>query len=480
MKRRTFIKTSALAASAFYIGSSRAYAASDELRIAVIGLNGKGKSAIKDVFRTDGASLVTICDADTDVMAKRAAEIEKDHGVKVQQVQDYRRVLDDPNIDAITITTPNHWHALMAIQGCQAGKDIYCEKPVCHNIWEGRRIIEAQKKYGRIVQSGLQNRSDDGLLEAFPAIMSGEFGKIQMARGLCYKNRKGIGKRSTPLIPGKNVDYDLWLGPAKDEPIYRDKLHYDWHWSWNTGNGDIGNQGPHEFDLIRWVLGDPGHPSEVVSFGGRFGWKDAGVTPNMHIASLKFGDIPVLFEVRDLYINPDTPAASNYKGHRIGVVITCEGGEFRGGRGGGSIYDENNKKVKTWKGDAGFDHYPNFVRAVKSRKQDSLRCPIETGYMSSVLPHMCNISYRAGQEVAPKRVENFVSKDDTLQETYERFNKHLGDWNVDFKSEKWNMGKKLRFDANKEQFKGNNELAKSANSMIKDNYRSKFSVPTAV
>ncbi|MCZ6674981.1 MAG: hypothetical protein O7C75_18780, partial [Verrucomicrobia bacterium] len=198
------------------------------------------------------------------------------------------------------------------------------------------------------------------------------------------------------------------------------------------------------------------------------------------IASLKFGDIPVLFEVRDLYINRKTPAASSYKGHRIGIIVTCEGGEFRGGRGGGSLYDENNKKIKSWKGDAGFDHYPNFVRAVKSRDSASLRCPIETGYKSSCLPHMCNISYRAGQEVAAKRVENFAKKDDTLLATYDRFNKHLGDWNIDFKSEKWTMGRKLRFDANKEQFKGKNDLAKAANAMIKDDYRSKFSVPTMV
>ncbi|MCZ6672360.1 MAG: Gfo/Idh/MocA family oxidoreductase, partial [Verrucomicrobia bacterium] len=272
MKRRTFIKTSTLAAGAFYIGTSRSYAAHEDLRVAVIGLNGKGKSGISDVIRTEGARLVAICDVDSELLAKRAADLESEEGVKVKTYSDYRKVLDSPDIDAITITTPNHWHALMAIQGCQAGKDVYCEKPVCHNIWEGRRIIEAQKKYNRIVQSGFQNRSDDGLWEAFPYLMEGNVGKIQMVRGLCYKNRTGIGKRSTPLIPGKNIDYDLWLGPAKDEPIYRENLHYDWHWSWNTGNGDIGNQGPHEFDLIRWVLGDPGHPSEVVSFGGRFGW----------------------------------------------------------------------------------------------------------------------------------------------------------------------------------------------------------------
>ncbi len=481
LSRRHFLKGTALAAGSFYISSNlKAQSANRNVGMAVIGLNGKGKSAIKDVLRTEGSRLVAICDVDSEILRKRAADIESEHGIKVKTYTDYREILDSKDIDAIIITTPNHWHALMAIQGCQAGKDVYCEKPVCHNIWEGRRIIEAAEKYGRIVASGFQNRSDDGLLEAFPYILEGNVGKIQMVRGLCYKNRTGIGKRSTPLMPPSNVDYNLWLGPAQDEPIYRDRLHYDWHWSWNTGNGDIGNQGPHEFDLIRWILGDPEHPKEVVSFGGRFAWNDAGQTPNMQIASLSWGTIPVLFEVRDLYINPETPAPSSYKGRRIGVIITCEGGEFNGGRGGGILYDNQGKKMKSWKGDAGFDHFPNFIRAVKDRNSENLRSPIESGFKSSCLAHMCNISYRTGQEVNPKRVENFVAKDDTLQETYDRFHKHLRDWNVDFKSDRWTMGRKLKFNGSKERFAGNGELAKVANAMIKDDYRQSFEVPSMV
>jgi len=480
MNRRLFLKNSALATGAFYIGTSRAYAANEDIRVAVIGLNGKGKSAISEVMRTQGAQLVALCDADSAVLERTVANVEKEYAVKVpHSYQDYRKVLDNKAIDAVVIVTPNHWHALMAIQACQAGKDVYCEKPVCHNIWEGRRIIEAAEKYGKIVQSGFQNRSDDGLVEAFPYLMEGNVGKIEMIRGLCYKARSSIGKNSTPLVPPSSVDYNLWLGPAQDEPIYRDKFHYDWHWSWNTGNGDIGNQGPHEIDLIRWLLGDPDHPKKVMSFGGRFGWNDAGETPNMHIASITWGEIPVFFEVRDMYIRPDTPAASSFKGRRIGVVVTCEGGEFIGGRGGGILRDKEGKKIMDWKGDAGFDHFPNFIRAVKSRNATSLRSPIESGFKSSAVAHLCNISYRMGKESSPAAMDNFVSNNEALKEAYERFNKHLGDWEIDLNSEKWTRGHELQFDAKTERFTGG-DCADEANKFIKDEYRRDFAVPEIV
>ena len=263
-------------------------------------------------------------------------------------------MLERKDIDAVVLTTPNHWHALQTIWGCQAGKDVYVEKPVCHTVWEGRQMIKAAKKYGRIVQAGFQNRSDIGLNEAFPWIHSGNIGEIRMVRGLCYRNRASIGKIDSPLVPPKTVNYDTWLGPAEHEVLYRPELHYDWHWDFNTGNGDLGNQGPHELDLIRWVLGDPDHPRKIQSIGGRFGWNDAGNTPNMGITTFDWGEIPVLFEVRNLWVRPELNSAPNFKGSRVGVVVTCDGGEFRGGRGGGIVYDNNGKKMKAFKGDGWF------------------------------------------------------------------------------------------------------------------------------
>ncbi|MBT6381270.1 MAG: Gfo/Idh/MocA family oxidoreductase, partial [Opitutales bacterium] len=274
LSRRNFIKTSAFAAGTFAIVPSWAKSANGDIRVAVIGLNGRGKSLIKDVLRTDGARLVALCDVDSEVLGQRADQVDKENGLKVERYEDYRKLLENKDIDAVVLTTPNYWHALQTIWGCQAGKDVYVEKPVCHTVWEGRQMVKAAKKYGRIVQAGFQNRSDIGLNEAFPWVQAGNIGEIKMVRGLCYRNRASIGKIDKPLVPPKSVNYDLWLGPAEHQDLYRPELHYDWHWDFNTGNGDMGNQGPHELDLLRWVLGDPDHPMKVSSIGGRFGWND--------------------------------------------------------------------------------------------------------------------------------------------------------------------------------------------------------------
>lgn len=479
--RRNFLRNATLAAGSFAIAKSTwgQGSANGDIRCAVVGLNGRGKSLIRDVMRTDGARLVALCDVDTAVLDERAANVEEEHGIKVDKVRDYQKLLERKDIDAVVICTPNHWHALQTIWACQAGKDVYVEKPVCHSIWEGRRMMEAASKYNRIVQAGLQNRSDIGLGEAFPWIQAGNMGEITMVRGLCYKNRTGIGKRDTPLTPPSTVDYNTWLGPAKDEPMYREKFHYDWHWSWNTGNGDIGNQGPHEWDLIRWVLGDPDHPTKVHSFGGRFGWNDAGVTPNMQVASAQWNEIPVLFEVCDLWLKPTSNAAANYKGNRIGIVVTCEGGEFRGGRGGGIVYDNGGKKVQAFKGDGGFDHFPSFIRGVNSRKELDLGCTLETGFMSSCVPFMTNASYKAGEAVSDETVKEYAYNNGHVFEAYERFRKHLGDWNTDFSKEKWTLGSSLEFNGRRERYTGGDNY-REANEFVKSDYRKEFEVPAEV
>lgn len=479
--RRNFLKNASFVAGglAFARPSWGAGSPNGDIRCAVVGLRGRGKSLIRDVLRTDGARLVALCDVDSAVLAERAADVEKEHGLKVDQISEYRKVLDRKDIDAVVICTPNHWHALMTIWACQAGKDVYVEKPVCHSIWEGRQMLNAAAKYGRIVQAGLQNRSDIGLKEAFPWIQAGNMGEITMIRGLCYKNRTGIGKLDSPLVPPKTVDYNLWLGPAKDEPMYRERFHYDWHWSWNTGNGDIGNQGPHEWDLIRWILDDPDHPRNVHSFGGRFAWNDAGETPNMQIASAEWNDIPVLFEVRDLWLKPTVNGAANYKGNRIGVVVTCEGGEFRGGRGGGIVYDNGGKKVKSFKGDGGFDHFPAFIRGVNSRKESDLGCDLYTGYMSSCVPFMTNASFKAGEKASDETVKNYAYDNGVVFEAYERYREHLGDWDVDFSKETWTLGASLQFDAKRERYTGGDNYRR-ANQMVKSEYRKEFAVPAKV
>ena len=479
--RRNFIKGTALVAGAFAIHRLHGVDSNSEVRVAIVGLHGRGGQLIEDVLRTPGARLVALCDVDTAVLAEEARKLETTHNVKVDQVTDFRKLIERSDIDAVAISTPNHWHALQTIWACQAGKDVYVEKPVCHTVWEGQRMMEAARQYNRIVQAGFQNRSDVGLQEAFAWIKEGNLGKITQVRGLCYKNRSSIGKRETPLSPPPSVDYNLWLGPAANEPIYRNRLHYDWHWLWNTGNGDIGNQGPHEMDLIRWALGEPDHPQEIFSMGGRFAWEDAGETPNTQLAAIDWGaDLPkAIFEVRNLWVDPATDASPHYKGIRVGVIVTCEGGEFRGGRGGGIVYDENNQKQQRFTGDGGFDHFPSFIRAVNSRKQADLACPLETGYKSTVMSHLTNISYRLGKEAAEKRATKAASKNESLQEAYQRFDEQLHSWNVDLGRDPWSVGPTLRFDPDAERFIGG-QRHQRANTLLRREYRKGFEVPENV
>jgi len=479
LSRRKFIKASALATSAFAITPTWAKAANGDIHVAVVGLRGRGKSLIKDVFRTGGARLVALCDVDTDVLAERAADVDKEYGVTVSQETDYRKLLERNDIDAVVLTTPNHWHALQTIWGCQAGKDVYVEKPVCHSVWEGRQMVKAAQQYGRIVQAGFQNRSDVGLNEAFPWIHAGNIGEIKMVRGLCYRNRESIGKIDSPLVPPESVNYDMWLGPAEHQDLYRPRLHYDWHWDFNTGNGDLGNQGPHELDLMRWVLGDPDHPLQVQTLGGRFGWNDAGNTPNMGITTFDWGGVPAIFEVRNLWVKPELNSAPNFKGSRVGVIVTCEGGEFRGGRGGGIVYDNDGKKLKAFKGDGGFDHFPAFIRAVNSRKEADVASHLESAYKSSCLAHLGNISYIEGEEASGEAAEKFAAQDALLEEAHGRFHAQLEEWSVDQSKELWRVGNELKFDANSERFVGG-KGHRQANKLLKRKYRKEYEVPAKV
>ena len=273
-----------------------------------------------------------------------------------------------------------------------------------------------------------------------------------------------------PVGSSPSIDYNLWLGPAPDEPIYREELHYDWHWDWNTGNGDTGNQGVHELDLVRSVLGDPGHPRSVFSYGGRFAWNDGGNTPNMQNAVFDWGDgIPVLFELRDMWATPKYEAASHFRGHRFGIVVECEGGEFRGGRGGGSVYDHNGDRMKAFKGDGGFDHFPAFIRSVRSRKETDLGCTLKAGYLSTCLCHQANIAMRAGRTASSAEVSHAIDGNHRLVESHHRLVKHLSEWDIDFDKERWVLGRRLEFSDDRERFVG--EGSEEANRFLKRRYR---------
>lgn len=470
--------TAAASALAPHVAFSQDQKPSYEINCAVIGTGGRGGSHISGFTEAEGTRVSLLCDADENASGKRAEELSKKVEHNVATVRDFREVLDRKDIDVITIAAPNHWHALMTIMACEAGKHVYVEKPVCHTIWEGRQMVNAQKKYKRVVSAGFQNRSDVGLLEAIPQIHSGRIGKITQARGLCYRDRASIGKLDKPLTPPASVDYNLWLGPAADQPIMRPNFHYDWHWDFNTGNGDMGNQGPHEMDLLRWALGDPGHPKKVSSWGGRFAWDDAGNTPNLQFAHFDFGDgVPVIFEVRNIHQKGDSKNVGRFaKGPGVGIIITGEKGEFRGGRGGGAFYDNDGNQVEEYKGDSGRTHMAYFLECVRSGKQEDLRSPIESAYYSSCMSHLANISVLSGRDASPEELSKHVSQNSVAKEVYDRFAQQLDINNVDLNKTPWHLGPDLEFDPEAEKFTAGENLD-VANGLVRRQDREPFVVP---
>ena len=461
---------------------SRARGANDDIRVAVVGIRGQGSSHIEGFRSTSGARVVALCDVDQKFLDREVKKF-KDRNEKVDAYTDVRKLLDDKNIDAVVIATPNHWHALLTVWACQAGKDVYVEKPVSHNIWEGRKAVEAARKYNRIVQAGTQSRSDPGPREAFEYIQEGNLGKILVARGFCYKRRASIGKVDGPQPIPASVDYNLWTGPAPLEPLMRKHLHYDWHWVWPTGNGDLGNQGIHEMDMCRWAIGQTGLPPQVMSIGGRFGYVDDGETANTQIVILDYNPTPLIFEVRGLPRKKDDSVMDTYRGNRIGVVIQCEHGYFNGGAGGGWVYDNDGKKIKQFVGDGGrIRHRANFIKAVRSRKVSDLNADILEGHLSSALCHMGNIPHRIGQLSSPDEIREVVKADNEAIEAFERFQEHLAANWIDLSKTRAVLGPRLRMNSEKEKFVGDGELGitRWANELLTRDYREPFVVPEQV
>jgi predicted dehydrogenase len=358
----------------------------DTVTLAILGVRGRGLEHINGYTGLDDARIKTICDVDRTVIGKAMKTVAKRQGKEPEYVQDLRRVFDDKDIDAVSIATPNHWHALATIWAVLAGKDVYVEKPVSHNVSEGRRMVEAARKDGRIVQAGTQCRSHKGIQDAIAFLRSGKLGQIYMAKGLCYKPRGSIGHKPD------GVDYNLWLGPAPERPSNPNRFHYNWHWFWDTGNGDLGNQGIHQMDLARWGLGKDEFPKTVLSSGGRYGDKDDGQTPNTQLVAFEFDDCELQFEVRGLLTNDEAKV-------KIGDI-------FYGTEGILAItsYDTwqtylGDKMEPGPGGTGGGDHFDNFIQAVKSRDVKSLNGDIEEGHLSSAYCHLGNIAYRLGRKL---------------------------------------------------------------------------------
>jgi len=431
--RRKFIRNSAIGATGLSVAASSMplsaknyksiIGANDRINMSVIGTRGQGFGHLRrwaSMAAADNVYVKTICDIDENLWAERVKAIEEIQGEKPGTEFDLRKVFDDKDIDAVSIAAPNHWHALATIWAVQAGKHVYVEKPSNHNVWEGRKMIEAAKKYDRIVQVGFQNRSIENIRKAMQFLHDGGLGDVYMARGLCYKPRDSFGQVPDGEVPA-GVHYDLWIGPAAMNPYNEKKFHYNWHWFWNTGNGDIGNQGPHQWDIARWGMNKNEHPVKVSSSGGYYKWTDcAQETANTQTAVMEYADGKILqFEVRGLYT-----AGEDSMSVKIGNLFYGTEGwmEINGsdwktymGRKGepGPSSDkpaEGGKDLGYLAAPGGGGHYMNFITALKSGKKSDLTCPVEEGVISSDLPVLANISYRLGRELTfDGKNEKFVN-----------------------------------------------------------------------
>lgn len=426
--RRKFIQKAAIGTAVLGLPTlipSRALGANDRLRVAVIGINGRGKDHIAGFSKLENVEVATLCDVDDVVLQKTATDFETKYNRKVKTEGDLRKVYDDKDIDAVSIATPNHWHALAAIWACQAGKDVYVEKPACHNLYEGRKLVEAASKYNRIVQHGVQLRSSVAIQEAIQHLRDGLIGKVYMARGTVYKWRADIGNLGPSPVP-QGLNWDLWQGPAQAREFSKNYVHYNWHWFWDYGNGDIGNQGIHETDLCMWGL-DVGLPEVITSAGGKFLWNDCKETPEVLTSTYHYpkqGKI-IEFEVRPWMTNKED-------GVEVGNIFYGDKGYMViNGYSDYKTYLGRNREPGPAR-NAGGDHYKNFTDAIRAKDKKMLNGPVETAHLAASLAHLGNIAYR--------------------------------------------LGRTLHFDPQKEMFVGD----KDANAMLTRKYRAPYVVPTTV
>ncbi|MFP4056778.1 MAG: Gfo/Idh/MocA family protein [Candidatus Brocadiia bacterium] len=461
LTRREFVRGTLLAGAAMALPGRRVLGANERINLGCIGLGGRGTGLTKSFAKRKGVHVAGLAEPDE----RRRGQVHKQFS-DAKAWADLRKLLDDKDIDAVVVATCNHWHALATLWACQAGKDVYVEKPVSWNVWEGRQMVQMARKHDRIVQAGMQQRSDplQGRVKKF--LDEGHLGRIRYVRLNRYGRRGSIGKRDKPLDPPDNVDYNLWLGPAKDEPIYRPKLHYDWHWDWNTGNGEMGNWGPHIIDDCRNVVFRDKVPMPVrcIAGGGRLGWDDAGETPNTHFVYFDTGsDIPVIFDVHNLPIRAGARASDVYRKRRTRafLIIECENGYYAGGRGGGAAYDKDGKKIKNFDGDGGWGHIPNFIQAVRSRRRQDLNAEIEKGHLSSAWCHLGNLSWQLGRPYRKEEAVEQVEGCKPWAEVIEEFHAHLDANEIDPKKADIKLGGMLEIDPQRETLTGQSATAKA-------------------
>jgi predicted dehydrogenase len=478
MTRRRFLKGAVAAGASLPLftisgtkSSGMVLGANDAVRVAVAGIHGRGNDHIAELLKQKDVRIAALIDPDSSLFEERKKRIAKESGTEPVFFQDVRKALESKDLDAVTIATPNHWHSLLTIWAVQAGKDVYVEKPLSHNVSEGRRCVEAARKHKRMVQHGTQQRSSSGRAGEIAALQSGKYGKLLVSKGYCCKPRWSIGKKDAGKPPAA-LDFDIWLGPAADQPYHANLVHYNWHWFWDFGNGDIGNQGVHEMDVARWAIKGATLPSKVWSLGGRFAYEDQGQTPNTQMTVMEFGDVLLVFEVRGLVgKNKEFP-------QRIQNEFYTSEGRIADGkfypRGDGKPEPLAKADVKVTPGGP----FGSWLQAVRSRKVEDLNADVEVGHYSAALCHLPNISYRLGERVAFDAKTKRLGDNREVVETFENLRQNLKGVGVKLEETTYTLGKVLTFDAKEERFTG--EGAEAANALLTRPYRKPFVVPEKI
>jgi predicted dehydrogenase len=483
LSRRSFVERAVAVAGAAAVGRrvgatepagvvAKPAGPNDRIRVAVVGFNGRGLSHISGWLNSPAAELVAWCDCDPSV-EERALKKFPDMPRQPRFEQDFRRLLEDRSIDVVSIATPNHWHALMAIWAMQAGKDVYVEKPCSHNVEEGRVTTQWARKLGRICQMGAQSRSMPGMRQAIEFVHAGRIGKVRVAHALCYKRRKSIGLVGSPAPLPAGLDFDLWAGPAPAVIPHRERLHYDWHWNQLTGNGDLGNQNPHEIDKARWGLGKHTLPTQVVSLGGRLGYRDNGDTANSQITLFKWDDALAISEVRGLELKTKPTIARQAGPVGVGNIWWgTEGYVVTPTYNSGIAFDYDGKELANWQGGSDQLHYDNFLDAVRSRDRTLLHLDIEEGHLSSAMAHLGNVSWRLGEKTVIGSRPRLAAEERHVADTLAAFEAHLRDNDVDAADTPYVLGRELRIDPTTER-----SADAEANRLFTREYRKGFELP---
>lgn len=486
--RRSALKYGAGFGLALAWPNSRVIGANEDIRVGIVGVNGRGKSHMDAFSKMSGVRVTALCDCDPQVLDARVNKMADDQKIAVTGYSDMREMFEKGDIDAMSTATPNHWHTLAGFWAIQAGKDAYVEKPISHNVWEGRQLVKLARKNGKICQGGTQSRSMGSIQAAVKFVQEGGLGKIQYVKGMCYKPRASIGKGGGGAIP-EGVNYDLWCGPAAQEsPLGRQKFHYDWHWFYEYGNGDMGNQGIHQMDVARWYLGEDRIAPRSMSIGGRLGYDDDGETPNTQIVYHDYDSAPLIFETRglpkakefqenDWGKNMDAP--DRFPGESgIAVVVVCEGGSVYTSAGGKVLMkDKDGKDMDPPKALEAEDIFTNFISAMKSRNTEELYADCEETHISSALCHTGLISHRVGELLSNDEILERIKDDALLTDRYQSMADHLAANQVKVDEKSVVLGPMLKFNPETEWAEGNGELDAPANALATRVYREPFVVP---